>query len=298
MLFSCWIFTTCACEHCFTCFISFNIHGSGLRWPALCVSISPAPEDSKPDAFFPPSLAARELFWPRRHRKICPGGPWRYFLFLEGRWAVWGIFFLSFSHLLSLLPAWNLNYKVWEWDIWNHCCHFKSRRPRGPAHFPSGSSWGLQPNHHEHGQSCLILEAKRGRAWSVLGWEKTARVAHEPLTFSSRFFLHEQMISSWTEPRLAGSSVTWRHGHPDWWVYSIIILKFHKWLETDRKMNILRDIPDSRGQNPDSEWYRTKTSPVPWIKIFRFCLMLKRGCQLVLCFSPLRFLGLTWWSSD
>lgn len=62
MLFSCWIFTTCACEHCFTCFISFNIHGSGLRWPALCVSISPAPEDSKPDAFSPPLLQRENCF--------------------------------------------------------------------------------------------------------------------------------------------------------------------------------------------------------------------------------------------
>lgn len=79
----------CACDHCFTCFIPFNIHGSGLRWPALCVFISPAPEDSKPDVFFfPPSLAARELFGQGDTGKICPGVLGRYFLFLEGRWAV------------------------------------------------------------------------------------------------------------------------------------------------------------------------------------------------------------------
>ena len=35
-----------------------------------------------------------------------------------------------------------------------------------------------------------------------------------------------------------------------------ISLKFHKWLETDRKMNILRGIPESREQTTDSEWYR------------------------------------------
>lgn len=96
MLFSCWIFT-CACEHCFTCFIPFNIHGSGLRWPALPVSISPAPEDGKPDAFFPPSLAARELFWPRRHRKICPGEPWKTF---PPSWREMG----SLGDFLSLIP--------------------------------------------------------------------------------------------------------------------------------------------------------------------------------------------------
>lgn len=299
MLFSCWIFTTCACEHCFTCFIPFNIHGSGLRRPALCVSISPAPEDSKPDAFFPPSLAARELFWPRRHRKICPGGPWKV---LPLSWREMG----SLGDFLSLIlppalaaPSLKLELQSVRMRHLEPLMPFQVKEAQRTCTLPSGSSWGLQPHHHERGQSCLILEAKRGWAWSVLGWEKTARVAQEPLTFSGRFFLHEQAIPSWTEPRLAGSSVTWRHGHPDWWVYSIISLKFHKWLGTDRKMNILRDIPDSRGQNPDSEWYRTKSSsPVPWVKIFRFCLMLKRDCQLVLCFSPLRFLGLTWWSSD
>ena len=30
----------------------------------------------------------------------------------------------------------------------------------------------LQPYHHEHTQSRLILETKQGRAWLVFGWEE------------------------------------------------------------------------------------------------------------------------------
>ena len=31
---------------------------------------------------------------------------------------------------------------------------------------------GLRPYHPERARSCLISEAKQGRAWLVLGWEK------------------------------------------------------------------------------------------------------------------------------
>ena len=31
----------------------------------------------------------------------------------------------------------------------------------------------LRPYHPENARSCLILEAKQGRAWLVLGWETT-----------------------------------------------------------------------------------------------------------------------------
>lgn len=86
MLPSCWIFTTCACANCFTCFIPFNIHSSGLRWlwPALSVSISlacpPAAEDSKSNALSHNlSCSERIVLVKETQRKICQGDPGKTF---------------------------------------------------------------------------------------------------------------------------------------------------------------------------------------------------------------------------
>lgn len=263
----------------------------------LCVSPSRLPQRIANQMFFSHPLLQREnCFGQGDTGKSAQGVLGRYFLFLEGRWAVWGIFFLLFSHLLSLLQAWSLNCKMWEWDIWNHCCHFKSRRARGPAHLWSGSSWGLQPYHQERGQSCLIFEAKQGPAWSVL--RGSPRTTHR----------HRQVFPAWTgNTSMDWAQVSWlfshlKHGHPDWWVYRVISLKFHKWLETDRKMKI------------HPERYPREQRAEPWLRMignknfssssslnqnFQVLPYAKqRDYQLILCFSPLRFLGLTWWSSD
>ena len=37
---------------------------------------------------------------------------------------------------------------------------------------PFQKHYGLRPYHPEYARSRLILEAKQGRAWLVLGWEK------------------------------------------------------------------------------------------------------------------------------
>ena len=42
--------------------------------------------------------------------------------------------------------------------------------------FVSESKDGLWPYHPERAPSRLILEAKQGRAWLVLGWEKARMV--------------------------------------------------------------------------------------------------------------------------
>lgn len=215
----------------------------------LCVSPSLLPQRIANQMFFSHPLLQREnCFGQGDTGKSAQGVLGRYFLFLEGRWAVWGIFFLLFSHLLSLLQAWSLNCKMWEWDIWNHCCHFKSRRARGPAHLWSGSSWGLQPYHQERGQFVWSSKLSRVRP------DQYCRVAQEPLTFTGRFFLHEQAIPPWTEPRLAGSSVTWSTVILTGECTGLLASNFTNDLkQTGRWKSILRDIPESRGQNPDSE---------------------------------------------
>ena len=148
----------------------------------LCLSPSLLPQRMANQMLFSRPLLQREnCFGQGDTGKSAQGGLGRHFLLLEGRWAVWGIFFPSFPHLLALLPAWNLNYKMWEWGIWNHCCCFI----RGGE--VKEGSWGLQPYHRERGQSWLILEAKQGRARLALGWGETAGVAQEPLTFTGRF---------------------------------------------------------------------------------------------------------------
>lgn len=44
----------------------------------------------------------------------------------------------------------------------------------------------MQPHHPEHARSHLILEAKQGRAWSVLGWENRRGARQGPWASSNQ----------------------------------------------------------------------------------------------------------------
>ena len=48
----------------------------------------------------------------------------------------------------------------------------------------------LQPYHHEHTQSRLILETKQGRAWLVFGWE-------ELLSSEDQILFNNSVLYTW-----------------------------------------------------------------------------------------------------
>lgn len=250
MLFSCWIFTMCACDHCFTCFIPFNIHGSGLRWPALCVFISPAPEDSKPDVFFPTLSCSERIVLAKETQENLPRGSLEdTSSFLKGD-GQFGGFSFSYSPTCSHCS---------KLEAWTAKCENETSGTTVAI-----SSQGGPEDLHTSGQEAPGVYSHTTRNAANLVWSsKLSRVrpdqycgvAQEPLTFTGRFFLHEQAIPPWTEPRLAGSSVTWSTVILTGECTGLLASNFTNDLkQTGRWKSILRDIPESRGQNPDSEW--------------------------------------------
>lgn len=175
----------CACDHCFTCFIPFNIHGLWSEVASSVCLISPAPEDSKPDVFFPTLSCSERIVLAKETQENLPRGSLEDTSFWR-RWAVWGIFSFSYSPTCSLLQAWSLNCKMWEWDIWNHCCHFKSRRARR-THTSGQEALGVYSHTTRNAANLVwIFEAKQGPAWSVLrGSPRTT-------------YLHRQVFPAWT----------------------------------------------------------------------------------------------------
>ena len=166
---------------------------------------------------------------------------------------------------------------------------------------------------------CLLDTVVR-KSWSIvlLPWKvpnlvwswKLSRVRPDQYCRGSprTTHLHRQAFPAWTgNTFMDWAQVSWlfshlKHGHPDWWVYRVISLKFRKWPETDRKMKIHPErYPREQRAEP---WHRmignkNFSSSSSLNQNFQVLPYSKqRDCQLILCFSPLRFLGLTWWSSD
>ena len=165
------------------------------------------------------SLAVRELFWPRRHRgKSAKGILGRHFLFLEGR----GSFLGGFLFLIPLPALTASNLKLGLESVRmscpRHCCRFNRGRK-----IKEGTE-DLQASHQE-----------------------AAGAARELLTFTCRLF------PAWTgDAFMDWAKVSWLFSHlkplSPWLIQWAGLVSFHKWLETHRKMNILRLPREQRAE--------------------------------------------------